>query len=162
MTTSAVTPETVEKLRLEFDRSFRDLPRITDIAPVAYLVLRTKTLRHAVALREVASIHTDVAVTRLPSVAPGLLGICSIRGELVAVFDLATCLNQPRPDSTRWLLRIAGTATAFAVEELERHVRLDQEPEHASHSIDVGGGTPIPTLSLTTLANRVSAHGQTR
>lgn len=162
MTTSAITPETVDKLRVEFDRGFQSLPQLTRSKPVDYLVLRTKTTRHAVALGEVASLHTDLAVTRLPTVVPGLLGLCSIRSELVAVFDLATCLNQPRPEQTRWFMRVAGTATAFAVEHLERHVRLEEEPEHSSHSIDVDGSTPIPTLSLTTLAHRVTAHGQAR
>lgn len=162
MTTSAVTPETVEKLRLEFDRSFQSLPRLTHTKPVDYLVLRTRTMRHAIALRDVASLHTNVAVTRLPTIVPGLLGICSIRSELVAVFDLATCLNHPRPEATRWFLRVAGTATAFAVEHLERHVRLEQEPQDSSQSIYVDGSTPIATLSLTTLAHRVSAHGQAR
>lgn len=159
-----LTPDTIANLRREFDEGFRTVPESSAGTPTDYLVLRAGGVRYAVILRDVASIQAQPQVTRLPGAVRGLLGICSTRGALLAVYDLAVALGQPASNHCPWLVRVTGTTLAFAFEHLECHARLERTHHHTSspQSVNLDASTSLPLLDLQTLARNTSAEGQGR
>lgn len=162
MTHVAFSQEALAALRQEFDASFQQLPQQSDKTLANYLLLQVSGVRHAVALRQVASLQSQCHITRLPSSHPALLGVCGARSELLAVYDLGVCLGYPPSPTHPWLARVAGTCVAFAFAHLERHARARDSASDSSTSRvvtldDVGS---LPLLDLHDLVRNVLGSGQ--
>lgn len=156
MTASLLSAEAIAALRYEFDSSFRDLPRVQSGADTDYLLVQTGNRRYAVALREVAMIQARCRITRVPGSLPGLLGVSSVRGELLAVYDLGVRIGHAESKECHWVLRVAGSHVAFAFEQLVRHVRIAREQgAAAAPSITLEDGECVPVISVSELAKAI-------
>lgn len=154
MTGSLLSADAIAALRNEFDASFRDLPRVQNGSGTDYLLVQTGNCRYAVALREVAMVQARCRVTRVPGSLPGLLGVSSVRGELLAVYDLGVRLGHGASKECHWVLRVAGSHVAFAFEQLVRHLRLSREQSEATtaSSITLDAAECVPVISVRELA----------
>jgi purine-binding chemotaxis protein CheW len=123
-----MSTQTAAQLRRAFDQAFAEEPelRASNLTPI--LTVRFGGAPHALRLSEIASIHTDRKLVRLPSPMPELLGLAALRNVLVPVYDLAACLGYPlEPPSRCFLLAKAPTpiGLACAAPEALRHVPSD-------------------------------------
>lgn len=115
--------ETASELRAAFDRSFAEAPS----APVAYtevLVLHAGGQPCAIARDALAALRTDLPIVALPSPAPALLGVTSVHGELLPVWDLGQLAHGAPVRGRRWCAIVRGEAAAFAFDRLDGHLRV--------------------------------------
>ncbi len=99
---------------------------------------------YAIRLRDVRGLMGGRAIVAVPSPAPALLGIASVRSEIVPVYDLAGLLGGGAPDAGAaarpWLLLVHAPApAALAFARFDGHARL---PAGAAPS---GGPAPART-----------------
>lgn len=90
----------------------------------------------AINVFKVREVCETMDITRTPNMPPGVEGIVSLRGSIIPVIDLATCLNMPF-EGTRGKLIInefSRHIQAFLVAEVDRIVRVDWDQVHAPHS----------------------------
>ncbi len=125
-TTDALRARLID-LRQSFDRAFSE-PVAEPTAPAVEL-LSIRVGRDAFALRlsQIAVLEADRPITPLPSEHVELLGIAGVRGAVVAVFDLASLLQLPRSESTRWLVLARGAPLAFAFSGFEGQLDVRAE-----------------------------------
>jgi len=114
-------------LRASFDATFREPEREQAEARLDLLLIRVGRERFALRFSEIAALEADRTITGVPSEHSELLGIAGVRGVLVLVFDLATLIELPRPDGTRWLVLAKSAPLAFAFNGFDgqRSVRPD-------------------------------------
>lgn len=109
-------------LRDDFDSAFALSTVIARSSRVSLMLTLVGEQQVAVRMNDVAEVLVDPSVTTVPSESPYLRGLTSVRGTVVAVFDLQTLLfadegKDPGRES-RWLLRMKGAPVAFAFHEL--------------------------------------------
>lgn len=156
MTASLLSADAIAALRYEFDASFRDLPRVQSGVGTDYLLVQTGNRRYAVVLREVAMIQARCRITRVPGSLPGLLGVSSVRGELLAVYDLGVRIGHAESKECHWVLRVTGSHVAFAFEQLVRHVRIGQaQDDGTASSLTLDDGECVPVISVRDLAKAI-------
>jgi chemotaxis signal transduction protein len=109
-------------LRQSFDRAFSEPEAERAEATLALLSIRVGRERYAVRLSDIGAIEADRTITPVPSEHSDLLGIAGLRGAVVAVFDLATLLDLPRPEGPRWLVLAKGAPLAFAFSAFEGQI----------------------------------------
>lgn len=157
MTRDLVPPEQrAAALRAEFDQSFG----VERSAPVGTLVelLAIRVAGHSYALRlsEVGLIAVDRRITRLPSPQPALTGLCTVRGHVVAVYDLGAILGHARTGSPRWVMQASRSEPiALAFEAFEGQLRIDaaQIATHGPgralvHQVVDAGGPARPIVDV--------------
>lgn len=73
--------------------------------------------RYSIHTHLVREVFRDPAITPIPGAPPFVLGITNLRGEMLAVIDLAEffALNLPRGESFRWLIVIGGERAEFGI-----------------------------------------------
>jgi purine-binding chemotaxis protein CheW len=127
----------------EFDATFaRPWPQAPH-EPDRYLALRIVDERYAVNLLEVRAVLPVRRIVAMPSKLPALLGLSSVRGEVVPVYSLAKLL-QLGQDDARWLLLFAGKErVAFAVSGIDGY--LQPEPGESSNAGEQSPGS-VQTL----------------
>lgn len=133
------------KLRSEFDSSFASIPGLTDPPEQELLAIRVQAEPFTVPVAQVAGLFADRLIVPLPSPARELLGLASLRGRVVPVYDLAALLlgGSPRPPP-RWLLLARGrTALGLAFDAFEGQV--------------VPGGAARPMVDLNRLTGQLRA-----
>jgi hypothetical protein len=125
------------ELRQGFDSGFAAAPpeAAGEYEDMLLIPLGAETYR--VRLRDIAGMYLDRSITALPSRAPHLLGVSDFRGELVAVYDLASLLGYPRSERRRYLLRGAHQAVGFAFERFLGHARVLRGAESGQSIIDL-------------------------
>jgi chemotaxis signal transduction protein len=106
------------ELRRAFDAGFAAPPAAQGEQPESLIALRVAGEAFAVRTRQVSGIARCTRIVPLPSEAAELLGITSLHGTLLAVYDLARLLDlSDGGDATGWLLLAnpeAPVALAFA------------------------------------------------
>jgi chemotaxis signal transduction protein len=107
------------ELRDSFDRAFREPLAEEEEAPLDLLAIRVGPEPFALRLTEITALEADRTITSVPSRHPELLGIAGVRGAVVAVFDLASLLDLPRPEAPRWLVLAKSAPLAFAFSAFE-------------------------------------------
>lgn len=110
-------------LRAEFDRSFALAPKAPSAGSENLLAIRAGGAAYAIRLAEIGGLHADRAILALPTSLPELLGVTSLRGQIVPVYDLASLLGAPRPHCPRWMVLVHGREPlALAFDTFEVHL----------------------------------------
>ena len=133
----------VEALRREFDEPFALPVRQATAGLVDLLAIRVGDGSYTLRIAEISALVVGRSVTPIPSSVDALMGLIGLRGELVAVFDLAKMLGEaPRQATPRWVA-VCGVQRqlAFAFHELEGHLRvpptaLREAPDERQSYID--------------------------
>lgn len=122
---SAAGEDLVATMRRAFDEAFAHPQVHPDDEPEQLIGLRAGDKRYAVRLKDLGALHARPPVTPLPGGAAALIGVASVRGEVVAIYDLAMLLGGPDDRlRARWIVTARGAPTfAFAFAELEEHHR---------------------------------------
>ena len=114
------------ELRRAFDRAFTLPPRSTTVETTDFLSIRIGTEAAALRLSEIAALHVDKKVTRMPGIGTALIGIAGFRGTILPVYSLSGLLGMGVVETSRWLVVAAGAPLALAVEGFEGHLRIDR------------------------------------
>ena len=143
--TNAIGTRSAARLRREFDASFAEPLGEHLVQLVDLLAIRLAGKPYALRLSELSGLSTRRPVTPVPTAVSGLLGIASIRGMLVPVYDLRLIIGHPATETALWLALIGSEAPiGLAFDAFEGHVRVPREAI-----------TRTATGSTTSLANEV-------
>lgn len=124
----------LDELRRSFDSSFSQPPPLQKDPGEALLRLTVGGSSLAVRLQQLAGLHLMPRLVRLPGAPASVLGLVGIRGQLIAVHDLATLLGLPPSDAPRWLLLAGGSRrVGLAAGGFEGQLRAPREQLSASH-----------------------------
>ena len=109
-------------------------------AKLEVLVCRVQDERYAVDLRELRSVQRATGLTRVPSAPPQVAGVLNVRGDLVAVLDLAATLGLAStaltPATLTLLVEVKQGVVGLLVDDvLEIRLLL---PERLDRSITAG------------------------
>jgi chemotaxis signal transduction protein len=137
MTTHDVVARVIE-LRRDFDATFAAPLSGAGVETWDLIAVRVAGVHYAMFVTEIAELAQGHKIVKLPSRRPDVLGIASIRGNLVSVHSLARLLGHGAEEAREpWLAVCAdsgGVALAFG--ELERLVRL--RPDEVQRSAEGG------------------------
>jgi chemotaxis signal transduction protein len=126
------------KLRLAFDRSFAERPKLEAAAGEDFLAVRLGAAAHAIRLSEISGLVADKRIINVPGRDGALLGIAGFRGAIVPVYGLQMLLGYPMMvGAPRWLVIASGAPVAFALDAFEGHFRVSRD---AILSHEAGGG----------------------
>ncbi len=150
------------ELKADFDTSFARPAVQVEARWEVLLRLRVGGSPLAVRLERLAGLHALPRVVALPGCPPGLLGVVGLRGQLVAVHDLAARLGLPSDERPRWLLLSEGERrVGLAVGGFEGQLRVP--PEQLQPHADAAsrpylnttvlrpGEAPLPVLDVASL-----------
>jgi chemotaxis signal transduction protein len=141
----------LEELQRAFDLGFSEPAREREAEPEDLLAIEVAGHPYALRIRELLGLFVERRITPLPAAPAELLGLAAMRGELVAVYDLASLLGYARGDDARFLVLARGQSVAFAFSKLEGHARV------ATADIAIGEQAREPWLR-----DVVREAGQTR
>ncbi len=145
-------------MRAQFDRAFAEPPRPSAPTMRDYLLVRIDGQPHAVAMNEIASLHADLRVARVPTPAPELLGVAAVRAALVPVYDLRLALGASATAVPRWVVLVRGAAAGFAFDGFDGHARSDQQQDQAAAKIVAFGGRAHSLVALRELLGSIQAR----
>jgi purine-binding chemotaxis protein CheW len=156
----ALQQSTASDLRAAFDGAFAAPYAAQHQATTDYVAIRLGGHVHALALGEIAGLHTNIAFVPCPSPIPELMGLAGFRGALVPVYDLGALLGQPSV-AGRWLALVADRSVAFAFDEFEAHFRVTSADivitpangRHHIHTIARNGEHAWPVIDLASLVS---------
>lgn len=164
MVSTEALRERLAQLRLGFDQSF-SMPQVEQVDDtVDLLQIRVARDPYALRLAQLAGLEADRSITPVPSEHAALVGIAGARGRVIAVFDLASLLGLPRPESTRWLVLVKGAPIAFAFSTFE--AQFSAKPADLARAGKGGSeivardGAQLPLLDLPALV--AGLEGRTR
>lgn len=85
-------------------------------------------------VREVCEV---MSITKTPNMPNGVEGIISLRGSILPVLDLASCLNLPLPETRTKLIitEFSSHTQAFLVHDVDRIVRVDWDNVRSPHTM---------------------------
>lgn len=130
------------ELRRAFDRAFAEPPAMGEALPeVDLLACRIGSEPYAIRLAEVAGLHVDRRVTRLPGGPAAQLGVAGFRGAVLPVYDLASLLGHAAAAGPRWLVIAAGAPVAFAFTTFDFHLRVEPASIVAQDMSGTGPGS---------------------
>jgi chemotaxis signal transduction protein len=116
----------LEELHRAFDQSFADPLRPREVEPEDLLAIEVAGHPYALRIRELLGLFVKRHITPLPAAPAELLGLSAVRGELVAVYDLASLLGYARGEDPSFLVLGRGQSVAFAFATLHGHVRVSK------------------------------------
>ena len=162
MVSTEALRERLAQLRLGFDQAF-SVPQVEQVDdPLDLLQIRVARDPYALRLAQLAGLEADRSITPVPSEHGALMGIAGARGRFIAVFDLASLLGLPRPESTRWLVLAKGAPVAFAFSSFE--AQFSARPEAVARAAEGGGeivardAVQLPLLDLPSLVSGLEAR----
>jgi len=120
----------LSQLKLAFDGSFAAALETRADQVEDLLAIEISGHPFALRVRELHGLYVERTITPVPSAPPELLGLAAVRGELVAVYDLAVLLGYARGEAPRFLALGASPALAFAFAKLTGHVRVSKTAIH--------------------------------
>jgi chemotaxis signal transduction protein len=139
------------ELERAFDQAFTEPAQVREADPEDLLAIEVAGHAYALRARELLGLYVDRSITTLPAAPPELLGLAAVRGELVAVYDLATLLGYGHVETPHYLALSRGPSIAFAFAKLTGHTRV------AKHAI-----APSQRAGETWLSEVVRETDQTR
>lgn len=144
--------ERAAQLRAAFDRAFAEPLPGEPVATRELLCVRLAGEPFALALGEIATIHVDVKLVVVPATAPELLGVISVRAQIVPAYDLRAVLGLPCERTPRWLVVARDAPAAFAFDGFDGLVRTAEVPVASSAALSRGavpiGGRMVSILDL--------------
>lgn len=148
MTTPPIQTQ-AHALRQEFDATFAAAPRTGVETPQSFLAIRLGGDPYAIRIADISGLHVERRIMALPTPVAQLLGLAGFRGQVAAVYDLASLCGYARAVSQRWMVLLrAQEPIALAFETFDMHFLA--LPHQLVHTQEAG-----------TAANRVaSAHLQ--
>ena len=148
--------ETARALRAAFDRTFAEAP-VAPVAQVEVLVLHAGGLPCAIARAELAALRNDLTIVALPSPAPALLGVTSLHGQLLPVWDLGRLVHGEPARGRRWCAIVRDESAAFAFDRLDGYLRV---PAPVGGAIEHAGvAHPVVELSGLLAGRKGRVHG---
>jgi purine-binding chemotaxis protein CheW len=170
---SAASPASTElaaELRGLFDAAFSQPPPAPAGEFENLLAIRVGANPYALRLSELAGLVADQTFTRVPASTPSVFGVASLRGLIVAGYDLRVLLGQVGGTPLRWLALAATDSTVgLAFDELEGHVSVStssiaaQEGEqHRTHTHEVVrvGQTVRPIIHLPSVVETIKGSAK--
>lgn len=168
MRTRTDTERRLAELKADFDASFARPASLADTRSEVLLCMRTGGTAVAVPLGKLAGLHALPRVVSLPGSPAGLLGVAGLRGQLVAVHDLAARLGLPSDEQPRWLMVCGGELhVGLAVGGFEGQLRVAPEqfqpyPDAAPRpylkaAVLRPGESPLPLLDVDSLVRDLLA-----
>jgi chemotaxis signal transduction protein len=115
------------ELKRDFDRAFAEPARVARTGNVDLIGLRVGGKPYAIRLDEIAGLHADKKVTRVPGGAQALRGVAGFRGALMPVYDLRIMLGHPGTETPRWLVLAAAAPLALAFDGFQGQLRVARE-----------------------------------
>jgi chemotaxis signal transduction protein len=112
-------------LRREFDASFAETAFTRGAALIDLLDIRVGGVPYALRTSEIAGIHADRRLTPVPSRLAELIGLFSLRGAVIPVYDLAATLGHPVHARPRWIAVVSGMTAGLAFAEFAGHARVE-------------------------------------
>lgn len=114
-------------LRDAFDESFARAHDVEQQGALRVLLVRAGEQPCALALDDVALLARCPPLTPVPTTAPALAGLTSVRGSIVAVYDLAALLGQASGQPA-WIVSLRrDPSVAIAFDALEGQHRAHAE-----------------------------------
>lgn len=158
----------IQALREQFDSAFALPPAQLAGTRINLLTIRVGGALYAIRLADMRGLHTNLRILALPSAVPEFLGVTSIRGQTVPVYDLAALLGMEACAAPRWTVIVqamAPLALAFDVFDAHLCVTSDQLVAAAQGAEGADGNDGqavqtadgvIPVLPVAALAARVA------
>lgn len=123
-------------LRESFDRTFAQAPILDEAAMEDLLAIGLGGTGYAIRLAEIAGVHGDKRIVRLPTPSRFLLGLAGFRGATLPVYDLRLLLGLPADQPPRWLAVAVAAPVALAFETVDAHLRVGREAIASQESRD--------------------------
>jgi hypothetical protein len=143
---AAMAGDSAAALGDAFDRGFAAPPRATATGEVELLRVQVGGRPFVLAVADISSIHAGLRITPLPAAAgSAALGVVSIRGVIVPVYDLRAVLGIAADTAPRWIA-VAGS-NGYAFDALDGFVRVPARP--VAGGAVVFDGRPHPLVELT-------------
>jgi chemotaxis signal transduction protein len=127
MTGATTTSNRLAELRTEFDRTFSIPPSSQGLEQIDNLLaIRVAGDSYAIRVMEISGLANNRKIVPLPSPIPELLGVASMRGGFLSVYNLEALLGyKPGPDPPRWLaLCGSDEPVGLAFREFEGYLRV--------------------------------------
>ncbi len=122
------TADRVAQLRDAFDSAFASAPVRAADSTEDLLAIEVGGIPCALRLAEVAGIHARRPVTALPGAPGAILGLTSLRGGVIAIYDLYTLLGGTGGGEHRWFaLTSDDPAVGLAFDQFEGHLRVPRD-----------------------------------
>lgn len=120
-------------LRKDFDEAFASPPPEARPGEVEFLRITAGGQFFAIRIAGLAGLEADLKIVPLPVASPGLLGLGAIRGQLVAVFDLAAILGAGgRTQPPRWTALVRDRELiALAFDGFQGSCRVHEQDVHS-------------------------------
>ena len=120
------------ELRAAFDESFAAPPVQAPRDEAAFLLVLAGDRPYALRLDDLAGLEAHRTIVPMPGDAPGLLGLCAVRGRLVPAFDLAAILGaRGRKETARWLVLVRDPEPiALAFDAFQGSRRVSAQDVH--------------------------------
>jgi purine-binding chemotaxis protein CheW len=152
-----------QQLRHDFDRRFGMRPSVDEEISENLIAIRIGEHQFAIRLSEIAGLHADKTITRVPGANATMLGIAGFRGEIAPVYDFASLLGYARSENPRWLIVSKQAPVAFAFEAFDGHfsvgpqaIRPQQSQDgvrpHVRDFVQTDAGLR-PVIAVSTLVN---------
>ena len=155
------------KLRQALDQSFT-LPAAADSETTIDLIsIRVCDCAYAVRLGEIAGLHTDMAVTPMPSPVTSFRGLSAYRSTLTPVYDLAALLGGAAAPAPRWTMLVASARVALAFDAFDHHWSVapgainPTEPGRDAghvHAIVPGPSLALPLIDITSVVSAIRSQ----
>ncbi|WP_257453896.1 chemotaxis protein CheW [Archangium lipolyticum] len=157
----------LDELRESFDSSFSRPPAPRQEPGEALLRLRVGGAPLGVRLGQLSGLHLLPRLVRLPGSPDSLLGLVGLRGQLIAVHDLAAQLGLSSGEPPRWLLLAGGTRrVGLAAAGFEGQLRATREQMRSgggsssahpllSTSVLLPDAPPLPVLDVDALVRKL-------
>jgi len=163
---------TAAELKRTFDQTFADPPPLDAGPTVDLLAIGVGGDPWAIRLSEIAGLWSDRRIAPLPGSMAELIGLMSLRGALVPVYDLRALLGYPGGMLPRWFVMAEATPVALAFDRFDGHMRVprtalsaDPEPGAAAQSpltreVVRDGGFARPIVRLALVLDSIATRAQ--
>lgn len=150
-------------LRETFDAGFAGAPALQTDANENYLGIGIGGDAYAVNLAEITGLFTGREIVALPAPYPEILGVASLRGQIVPIYSLRAFLNYPAAgEKQRWIV-LAGPQIGLAFDQFDFHARIAQDQIAAGRSgrghipsMATIGDTQRPIISIRSILETIS------